>query len=216
MKGPTMTAKTARLAAAKYDREQLKTAYLLAFDNFATDAAEVAEALGIKPAAATKLLRAMENVLTTSLHVNDERKLTWQAMTTYDDIDRAEAERRFDEAYPPAEASAPSAPSHKGATGPRYTPEQLKKGKEARLEGKSWVEVAKAAGVKSDGHFSRVLRAEFPGLNDLKPGERASEAAMRKATAKKQPTRPAKPKKAIKARQPRRVKTRAKATPAKA
>ena len=40
----------------------------------------------------------------------------------------------------------------------RYTEQQLAAGREARGEGLSHAQVAAAAGVKSKGHFSRVLR----------------------------------------------------------
>ncbi len=60
-----------------------------------------------------------------------------------------------------------------------YTDEQLDAGRTARLEGLSWVKVAERAGVKSDGHFSRVLRARFPEME----GQRAELSAQSKAKA---------------------------------
>lgn len=65
-----------------------------------------------------------------------------------------------------------------------YTDAQLKKGRAARLEGKSWTKVAKAAGVKSEAYFSRVLRERFPELANAAP-------APAKATAKPTARKPA-------------------------
>jgi hypothetical protein len=49
-------------------------------------------------------------------------------------------------------------PARSGATGPRYTEAQLKKGLTAKKAGKSNAEVAKIAGVKSPAYFSKVLQ----------------------------------------------------------
>lgn len=178
-----MPAKTAR-------REMLRTAYLKAFDDFATDAPEVAEVLGIEPAAATRLFRELErNGLTCGTHVNGSRKLTWQATETYDSLSREEAEARFDAVYP-VEPDAKES-GRKGTTGPAYTAKQLQAGREARLEGLSWAKVAEKAGVKSESYFSRVLRERFPELAEKpKPAQKApAKTAAKKPTARKRATK---------------------------
>lgn len=151
-----MPAKTAS-AAALSRREQLKTAYLIAFDNFATTAPEVAAELGITPATATRLLKSMGSLITWD-HVNGERTLTFQATETYDSLTREEAIAKFDAEYP-EEVAAPAKTSRRGATGPRYTDAQIKKGLAARKAGKTNAEVAAAAGVKSPSYFAKTLKA---------------------------------------------------------
>lgn len=178
-----MTTKT--LPAGR--RAAMKTAYMMAYDNFAVHASEVAKALGMKPASATRLLKSMPDLITWD-QVNGTGPLVYQAYETYDYVSREEAEAKFDAAYPAPEAEAKTSPSHKGATGPRYSDKQLAKGREARLAGQSWIEVAKAAGVKSDGYFSRVLREHFPELA-AKPAPAKAKAKPAKKSATKKPRR---------------------------
>jgi hypothetical protein len=145
-------------------RESLRTAYLIAFDNFATDAKEIAAALGTDTKHANAVLQALlnKNLLAEPDHVNGEKKLTWQCAETYDSISRTTAIRRFDKAFPKGDAIGgviPVSNGRKGATGPRYTPEQIKKGLAAKKAGKNNREVAEAAGVKSPAYFSKVLKA---------------------------------------------------------
>lgn len=178
-------------------REQLKTAYLIAFDNFATDAPEVAKALGIKPAEATKLFRQLERKgIAASTKVNEDKTLTWQATPTYDDISPEQAEAVFDETFPTEVADAPAKKG--GATGAKYTPEQIKRGLAARKAGKSRKEVAEAAGVKSPNYFAGVLakaeQAAKPKERAAKPRKQAKadtpagKKAVKRAVRSKQPT----------------------------
>jgi hypothetical protein len=149
------------------NRDLLKATYLKAFDNFATTAVEVAEGLGITTKEATVLLREMENSLLASTHVNNERTLTWQCWDTYDSITRRQAIAKFNKVFPTGvevELNAPKATGRKGATGPRYTAEQIVKGHQMAVEaarsGKKLTnkEIAEACGVKSPAYFSKVRR----------------------------------------------------------
>lgn len=82
-------------------RADLRTAYLVTFDAFATGANEVATAINADSKQAIKLLRRLASAgLIDSLHVNDEKRLTWQCNETYDSISRSTAIRRFDKAFP--------------------------------------------------------------------------------------------------------------------
>lgn len=154
-----MPAKTASTADF---RPALRQAYLIAFDGFSTDAAEVAKTLDIDAKTARKILDRLERAgIATSLHVNDEPTLTFQASETYDSISRSTALRRFDKAFPKGEPVALDSPKtgRKGVTGPRYSDAQIRKGLAARKAGKTNREVAEAAGVKSPNYFAKTLKA---------------------------------------------------------
>jgi hypothetical protein len=154
-------------AVSAEDAVILSAAYLFVVENWAVDASEVAMALTVGVKEATALLKRLEHVgLVASMRVNGEKALTWQSyfdVSNTDDDTMKDAEQKFIDIF--RVASAPSETvEHAGATGPRYTAEQLAAGREARLAGMSWPKVAEAAGVKSDGYFSRVLRATFADL----------------------------------------------------
>jgi hypothetical protein len=160
-------------------RDQLKAVYLLAFDNFATTASEVAENLGIPTKEAHVLLREMENSLLASDHVNGERTLTWQCWDTYDSITRRQAIAKFNKVFPTGvevEIAEPGSNGRKGATGPRYTPEQIKKGLAAKKAGKNNKQVAEAAGVKSPAYFSKILKGKAEATKPRRVVRRSTKA----------------------------------------
>ena len=163
-----MTTKTADL------RPALRSAYLLMFDSFAVTIADAAEAQGLDTAEARALLKRLEH---DGLAVSDQFALAvdvvFQSPETYDTISRATAIRRFDKVYPKRQPVEPrTGGTHKGATGPRYSDKQLQKGKAAREAGKSWVEVAKAAGpdVRKDPQGSQGGQGARQGGQDLQAG----------------------------------------------
>lgn len=154
-------------AVSVEDAVILAAAYKFVVDNFAATTAEVAEALSLDTKTAKRYLERLGSDLVVGEHINGRSgELTWQS---YFDVENEEdVEARSDQAFIDtfriSSGKAPKPSAAAGATGPRYTPEQLATGREARLAGASWPKVAEAAGVKSDGYFSRVLRATFADL----------------------------------------------------
>jgi hypothetical protein len=118
-------------------------------------------------------------------HVNSERTITWQTM--YDVENDANAirngERDFAEMFPkdepaksePAKTVKPKTKT--GATGARYTDDQLTEAIVERLAfNASWKEVAATVGVKSPFHFSKVVRANWKRLKPAAKKEIAKQA----------------------------------------
>jgi transposase-like protein len=175
-----------------FTREQLKTAYLVCFDTFATDATEVASVLDVKPAEATKILKTVGPLLVSD-HTNGERKLTWQCYETYDSITRDEAIELFDAAFPlPVEVAAGDDRNH--ATGPRYTDEQLAQAAEMRnTTDLSWAAIAKSLGIKTPYRLAKKVKAaglEVRTERATKPAKQNEtvarlETLLRKALAEK-------------------------------
>lgn len=153
-------------------RDQLKAAYLLAYDNFATDATEVADHLyksGLldesEPNLAqdrkstTAVLRKLERSgLLCGERVNGEKTLTWQCYETYDYISREEALELFNSKFP--EELEPTTDDRNHATGPRYTDEQLARAAELRnTTDQSWAKIAAELGIKTPYRLAKKVRA---------------------------------------------------------
>lgn len=144
-------------------REQLKAVYLYVVENWAVAADEVAAGVEreVKEVRAD-LNRLSRRGLVVGDKINGEKTLTWQS---YFDIDNeldvpARAAAEFDKEFP--EGSVKTGASHEGATGARYTEEQLAAGKASREQGSNWERVAADAGVKAASHFSKAVRAAYP------------------------------------------------------
>lgn len=154
-------------------RTRLHAVYMFVVENWAVDTADVKA----KFEGAPSLLKTLKTKgLLVSNHVNEDKALTWQSMfDAENDADaEAKAEQAFNEAFPAKAEAAPA--KRKGATGDRYTPEQIKAGLAARKAGKSRKEVATAAGVKSPNYFAGVL-AKIEAEQAAKP-KRAKKAAV--------------------------------------
>jgi hypothetical protein len=166
-------------------RSDLRAAYLLAFDNFATVPAEVVAA-GITDDAkdARRLLDAMAPLVVSDVVNGAER--TWQCAETYDSISRTTAIRRFDKAFPkgqPVEIAEPTKNGRHGATGPRYSAEQISQGIRLTQAGQSAKAVAAAVGVKSPNYFRKVVKAEIAVIEQATKSEKKSRRAAAKAVA---------------------------------
>lgn len=149
-----MPAKTADL------RPSLRKAYLFVVNNWAVDGTEVAESLKLDRPATVSLLNRLKNAnLIVAEHINGERALTYQSYHDVNNEDGAldAAKADFATAFP-AKVD-PAATGRKGATGARYTPEQIKAGLAARKAGMKNADVAAAAGVKSPSYFAKTLKA---------------------------------------------------------
>jgi hypothetical protein len=158
--------RTEKIAAADDRREQLRKAYLFVVNNWAVDDGDIAKGLGIERKQATSLAKSIERKgLIVREQVNGEGALINQSFYDIDNSNvketRKSARADFAAAFPEGSVKEPAASRSggKGATGPRYTEEQIKKGAAARKAGKSNAEVAKAAGVKSPAYFTAVLKA---------------------------------------------------------
>jgi hypothetical protein len=160
-------------------RPALLKTYKYVVNNWAVSAREAAEGTDTDPKATNNLLKRLAGAgLLDSTHVNGEKSLTWQSM--FDVQNDKQAGRKstaaFNKAFPKGEVVSP-APKRNGATGARYTEEQLATGRDARVGGSSWAEVAKVAGVKSPFHFSKAVRKAHPRV------EKEREQAAKKASA---------------------------------
>lgn len=160
------------------ERETLNEIYLYVVKEWAVYAGEIADALDRSVTAVNTSLRKLERAgLLVGDHVNGERKLMWQSYYNTQDYDEAEellkAQADFDDAFP-NDPKTKADGERAGGGGPRYTPEQIKKGIEMTVAGKTAKEVAEAVGVKSPNYFRKVCREGI---------ERA--AAAVKADAKK-------------------------------
>lgn len=157
------------------DALKLAAVYIFVVENWAVHASEVAEFLTanetVKHAPeVNRLLKRLESdSLVVSMHVNEERALTWQSYFDVNNGDSMdEAEQRFIDTYRIDVRTTAAASGRVGATGPRYSAEQLSAGRDAREVGASWPNVALAAGVKSPSYFSNVLRATFPEMETMR------------------------------------------------
>lgn len=201
-----MTATTTPLfVSSDLELNRYYTTYMFVVDNWAVSAVEVAEAISampkrdlkkvggsMEPKEATAILKRLEKVaLTASTHVNGERTLTWQS---YFDVNNGESREEAEATFSERVAVAPEgtavrrgrAPGGRGATGPRYTAEQIAEGIELRRSGASWLKVAEAMGVKSQVYFSNVLRAHNGGIDPK--GQPAPEPVAAEETPKKRRT----------------------------
>jgi hypothetical protein len=147
-------------------RENLRTAYLIAFDNFATDAKEIADALQTDTKHANAVLQALlnKNLLAEPDHVNGEKKLTWQAQETYDSITRRQAIARFNKAFPKGEALGgviPVSNGRRGATGPKYTKDQIKTAIKMRKAGESWKAIGAALDIRATAYLAKLLKPQL-------------------------------------------------------
>jgi hypothetical protein len=88
-----------RVAESADVLENLRIAFLMAYDNFSTGPDEVAAELQVSRGEARRLLEALvEKGIACDTVVNGAERV-WQCNETYDSVEREEAERIFDEAY---------------------------------------------------------------------------------------------------------------------
>lgn len=178
---------TVRTEVAGDIRPQLRKAYLYVVQNWAVEATEVAKALKIEVKDANALLRRIRSAnLVVGEQVNGEGALVWQSYYDIENDDKKDGVKKaradFAAAFPkPVVPGSSNRTGAKGATGPRYTDEQIKAGLAARKQGKTNVEVAKAAGVKSPAYFSKVLK----GIEAAKPARKVAVKTTAKRAAKK-------------------------------
>jgi hypothetical protein len=166
-----MTASTASRSASLTEQDVLKLAavYLDVVRNWAVYAEDIVKHINdendprytnTNTTAVNGELRQRQKLgLVVGTHVNGEKPLTWQS---YFDIQNGELEEdavaAFTAAVAPLLVPGSKAP-RVGATGARYTEEQIAKGLRARARGESNKAVAEAAGVKSPNYFAKTLKA---------------------------------------------------------
>lgn len=105
----------AKNLVARNTAQDLRTAYLLAFDNFSTEPVEVGNAVNGNSRYGRELLATLVHggILCTTLVNNAEQ--VWQCLETYDSVDRAAAEATIDAFLATFEDEAP-APKPKAPT----------------------------------------------------------------------------------------------------
>jgi hypothetical protein len=141
-------------------RPALRKSYLYVVDNWAVDAADVAKGIKQDVKTATSLLRRLERRgLIVGDHVNGEPTLIWQS---YYDVQngekRTDAIKDFDKAFPKGETVTPGRTGGTGATGPRYTEEQLTKAEQMKADGSTFKAIGAALGIKATAYLAKTLR----------------------------------------------------------
>jgi hypothetical protein len=140
-------------------RPALRTAYLYVVDNWAVDASDIAKATKTDVKDVNKLLKRLERTgLLASTHVNGEKALTWQS---YYDVQngekRSDAIADFNKAFPAKQPVAAGRTGVTGATGPRYTEEQLTQAEKMRADGSTFKAIGAALGIKATAYLAKVL-----------------------------------------------------------
>jgi len=141
-------------------RPALLNTYKYVVTNWAVSAREVAAGTEQDPKATTNLLKRLQATgLLDATHVNGERELTWQSY--FDSQNDKSAGRKstaaFNKAFPKGEPVEPASPRN-GATGPRYSEEQLVKAEEMRAEGLAFKAIGHELGIKATAYLSTVLK----------------------------------------------------------
>lgn len=164
------------MAKVSFDRKSLRSAYLTTFDGFGVGIGEI----GSDPMESRRLMRElMRSGLIVSCHVNDEKALTYQCAETSDGIDRATAIKRFQAVYGtrgPIERAA-----RVGATGPRYSDEQITKAIAMRVEGASWKSIGAELGIKATAYLSKLLTPRVAEALAPAPAKKRSRRAVKVA-----------------------------------
>ena len=142
-------------------RPALLATYKYVVTNWAVSAKEVAAGTEQDSKATTNLLKRLQATgLLDATHVNGDRELTWQSM--FDVQNDKQAGRKstaaFNKAFPKGEVVHAGRTGGNGATGPRYTEEQLVKAEQMRAAGESYKAIGLALGIKATAYLSTVLK----------------------------------------------------------
>jgi hypothetical protein len=140
-------------------RPALFETYKYVVNNWAVSASDVAGGTGRELKEVNSLLRRLGGLVVGD-HVNGERELTWQS---YHDVQnekgaQAASTRDFNKAFPKGEPVPAGRTGGAGATGPRYTEEQLKDAEARREAGESFKAIGLALDIKATAYLSRVLK----------------------------------------------------------
>jgi hypothetical protein len=165
-------------------RPALLATYKAVVDGWAMSAREVADGTGLDPKATTRLLnRLRANGLVDATHVNGEKSLTWQSY--FDSQNDKQAGRKstaaFNKAFPKGEVVSPAA-ERNGATGARYTEEQLVEAERRREAGETFKSIGQALGIKATAYLSKVLQARAA---EREQAAKAKASKPRKSAGKK-------------------------------
>jgi hypothetical protein len=191
------------MTTTAFDRKTLRSMYLFVVDTFATDLNELTQkGRGVEPAEIKRHLRELERAgLVVGTHVNGERKVTYQSNFDLGSGDkRADAVKAFQAVYGnrgPIERQA-----RVGATGPKYTEQQIQLAIKARLGGASWKTIGNDLGIKATAYLSKrltpLVEAQKAGKalakSETTPAAKkvpatVKKAASKKAAAKRQPAK---------------------------
>lgn len=86
----------AKINAARNTAADLRTAYLIAFDNFSTDPIEVGNAVNGNSRYGRELLGTLVNANLVCTTLVNNADMVWQCFDTYDNVNRAQAEATID------------------------------------------------------------------------------------------------------------------------
>lgn len=166
-----------------FDRSALRKTYLAVVDGFAVGREDVVSVTKLSADETMPLLRELERSgLVQSMHVNGQKALTYQSMfdVENDTNARVNAVKSFQEVYGkrgPIERQA-----RQGATGPKYTDEQIQDAIARRIAGESWKAIGQALGIKATAYLSKLLT---PQVEAAKASAKSPKAKAPKATAKR-------------------------------
>lgn len=181
------------MTKVSFDRSALRSAYLTTFDGFGVVIEEIVTGAKVDTKEARRLMRELIRTgLVASEHVNGERELTYQCAETYDTIERKTAIKRFQAVYGargPIERAART-----GATGPKYTQEQIDAAIAARLGGASWKQIGSDLGIKATAYLSKMLTPKVDAAKAAKkaPVKKAAPKRAAKSASAKRTVRVAK------------------------
>lgn len=161
-------------------RPALFETYKYVVNNWAVSAREVAEGTGRDIKDTNKLLRRLGG-LVVGEQVNGVPPLIWQS---YHDIQnekgaQAASTRDFNKRFPKGQPVLAGRTGGNGASGPRYTEEQLKDAESRRAKGESFKSIGAALGIKATAYLSKVLKQrawerEQAAKNKAKTGRKAT------------------------------------------
>lgn len=173
----------------KFDRTDLRKTYLAIVDGWALQSDEIAKATKLDRAALKPLLKELQRSgLIVAEHINGAKPLTYQS---YHDVNnepgaRKQAVKDFQTAY--GTRGPIERPERVGATGPKYTDEQIAKAVKMRVGGASWKSIGAALGIKATAYLSKRLtpQVEETRKNAAKATSKRTVARTAKRTAERQ------------------------------
>lgn len=142
-------------------RPALFATYKFVVNNWAVYADDVAKGTDQDVKTATKLLERLRSVgLLATEHVNGEKALTWQSFFDVENEANvpARSTRAFNKVYPKDSPVNEATTGRRGATGPRYSEDQLAEAERLRKAGHTMKDVAAALSIKSPAYLASVLK----------------------------------------------------------
>jgi hypothetical protein len=169
-----------------FDRSNLRATYLAVVDGFAVSTKEVADAAKLSKDEIQPLLRELQRTgLIVANHVNGAKAITWQSMFDVENVPNArkQAVKSFQNVY--GQRGSIERQARQGATGPRYTDEQVQKAIAMRIAGESWKAIGAALGIKATAYLSKLLTPQIEAQKAVKGVDKANAKARQPQTPKR-------------------------------